>query len=143
MSKNNRMHVVALQTTVAQLTSDKAALAQALGELGYCHDQQTAFITASMSGADGVISQATLLAEAKAALAEAVSTNKTLCDDIEFQEFRFEGQKQLVGQLGKTCADLTKQIVELTSSRHWSRVAAIAAVAVLAIGACYHLNGVL
>lgn len=90
MSKTNgRMHIVALQSTIGSLEADKLALSQALAELGYCHDQQTAFITASMSGADGLICKDILLGESKAALAEAVETNKQLTDDLEFQAHRY------------------------------------------------------
>lgn len=133
MRKNNRMQVVALQTSIGTLTSEKLALQTALSELGYCHEQQTKFITDSMSGADGAISQTILLQETKAALAEAIETNKRLTDDLEFQEFRYEGQKKALGQANKTCATLTDQRDSLECRLKWARIVGLGA-CVLAIG---------
>lgn len=105
MAKQNRMHVVALQTTIGQLNSDKLALQAALAELGYCHEQQTKFITDSMSGADGAISKDLLLQEAKAALAEAIATNKRLTDDADFQAHRYTLQSNRLAQTARCAAD--------------------------------------
>ena len=106
MAKQNRMHIVALQTTIGQLNSDKLALQAALAELGYCHEQQTKFITDSMSGADGAISQTLLLQESKAALAEAIETNKRLTEDAEFQAHRHQLQAQRLAQTARCCREL-------------------------------------
>jgi hypothetical protein len=133
MRKNNRMQVVALQTSIGTLTSEKLALQTALAELGYCHEQQTKFITDSMSGADGAISRDILFAESKAALAEAVETNKRLTDDLEFQEFRYEGQKKALGQANKTCASLASIRDSLECRLKWAKITGLGACA-LAIG---------
>jgi hypothetical protein len=134
MSKKNRnMHVVALQTTLATVQAEKAALAETLATLGYCHEQQTLFITESMSGPDGVISKETLLREA-------VNTNKDLTDELEFQAHRYGLQKKALGHANKTCAQLQDQVTELTADRYWSRLAAYALGSVLAIGICYHIG---
>lgn len=110
MSKTNgRMHIVALQSTIGSLEADKLALSQALAELGYCHDQQTAFITASMSGADGLICKDILLGESKAALAEAVETNKQLTEELEFQAHRYQLLQAESGSKGKALASLSEQ----------------------------------
>lgn len=106
MAKQNRMHIVALQTTIGQLSSDKLALQTALAELGYCHEQQTKFITDSMSGADGAISKDLLLQESKAALAEAIETNKRLTGDAEFQAHRHHIQAQRLAQTARCCREL-------------------------------------
>lgn len=143
MRKNNRMQVVALQTTIGTLTSEKLALTEALQELGYCHDQQTAFITDSMSGPDGAISQGLLLQEAKASLAEAIETNKSLTDDLEFQAYRYENLKKSHAQLGRSCFDLSNEKESLKHNLYWTRVALIGAGLVLAIGACYHIGVIL
>ena len=110
MAKQNRMHVVALQTTIGQLNSDKLALQTALGALGYCHEQQTKFITDSMSGPDGAISRDILFAENKAALAEAVETNKQLTEDLEFQEHRYTLQSNRLAQTARCAADTSDRL---------------------------------
>ena len=110
MAKQNRMHVVALQTTIGQLNSDKLALQTALDALGYCHEQQTKFITDSMSGADGAISKDLLLQESKAALAEAIETNKRLTDDAEFQEHRYTLQSNRLAQTARCAADTSDRL---------------------------------
>lgn len=110
MAKQNRMHVVALQTTIGKLAAEKLALQVALDELGYCHDQQTAFITASMSGADGLICKDILLAESKAALAEAVKVNSGLTSDAEFQSHRYKLQAERLAQTARCAADLTERV---------------------------------
>lgn len=110
MAKQSRMHVVALQTTIGKLTAEKLALQVALDELGYCHDQQTAFITASMSGPDGSISQHTLLAESKAALAEAVKVNTDLTSDAEFQSHRYKLQAERLAQTARCCRELGDEL---------------------------------
>lgn len=110
MAKQNRMHVVALQTTIGQLGSDKLALQTALDALGYCHEQQTKFITDSMSGADGAISQGLLLQEAKAALAEAIETNKRLTEDAEFQAHRYTLQSNRLAQTARCAADTSDRL---------------------------------
>lgn len=110
MAKQNRMHVVALKTTIGKLTAEKLALQVALDELGYCHDQQTAFITASMSGVDGLICKDILLAESKAALAEAIETNKRLTEDAEFQAHRYTLQSNRLAQTARCAADLTDRV---------------------------------
>lgn len=106
MAKKQGSYIGALKVTVAKLTSDKLALQTALTELGYCHEQQTKFITDSMSGADGAISQTLLLQEAKAALAEAITTNKRLTDDAEFQAHRHQIQAQRLAQTARCCREL-------------------------------------
>lgn len=111
MAKQNRMHVVALQTTIGQLNSDKLALQTALDALGYCHEQQTKFITDSMSGADGAISKDLLLQESKAALAEAIETNKHLTDDAEFQAHRYTLQSNRLAQTARCAADTSDRLV--------------------------------
>lgn len=121
MAKQNRMHIVALQTTLGRLTSEKLALQAALVELGYCHEQQTKFITDSMSGPDGAISRDTLFAENTAALAEAVETNKQLTEDLEFQEHRYDLQKKALGQANKTCAALADIRDDLTKRLSWAK----------------------
>lgn len=133
MSKHNRMHVVALQTDLGKALAEKQALQIALAELGYCHEQQTKFITDNMSGADGAISRDILFAENKAALAQAIEINKGLTDDLEFQEFRYEGQKKALGQANKTCATLTDQRDSLECRLKWARITGLVACA-LAIG---------
>ena len=110
MSKNNRMHVVALQNSIGALTSEKLALQTALNELGYCHEQQTKFITDSMSGPDGAISRDILFAESKAALAEAVETNKQLTEDLEFQEHRYTLQSNRLAQTARCAADTSDRL---------------------------------
>lgn len=132
MSKKNRnMHVVALQTTVATLTAEKLALTEALGQLGYCHEQQTTFITESMSGPHGALSLDLLLREAKAALAEAIETNKGLTDDVEFQEYRYKNLLKSHGQLGRTCYDLSNEREALKHTLYWTRRVAIGAGVIL------------
>ena len=106
MAKQNRMHVVALQTTIGQLNSDKLALQTALAELGYCHEQTTQWITDNASGADGLISTRLLFEENKAALAEAIETNKRLTDDAEFQAHRHQLQAQRLAQTARCCREL-------------------------------------
>ena len=106
MAKQNRMHIVALQTTIGNLTTEKLVLAEALDKLGYCHAQQAKFITDSTSGPNGSISQATLFREAKAALAEAIETNKRLTDDAEFQAHRHQLQAQRLAQTARCCREL-------------------------------------
>lgn len=106
MSKKQGSYIGALKVTVANLTSDKLALQTALDALGYCHEQQTKFITDSMSGADGAISKDLLLQEAKAALAEAVETNKRLTEDAEFQAHRHQLQAQRLAQTARCCREL-------------------------------------
>lgn len=106
MSKKQGSYIGALKVTVANLTSDKLALQTALDALGYCPEQQTKFITDSMSGADGAISKDLLLQEAKAALAEAVETNKRLTDDAEFQAHRHQLQAQRLAQTARCCREL-------------------------------------
>lgn len=115
MAKQNRMHIVALQTTIGQLSSDKLALQTALAELGYCHEQQTKFITDSMSGPDGSISQTLLLQEAKAALAEAIETNKQLTDDAEFQQHRYQLRAQRLAQTARCCRELSDKLAAACS----------------------------
>lgn len=110
MAKQNRMHVVALQTTIGQLNSDKLALQTALDALGYCHEQQTKFITDSMSGADGAISKDLLLQESKAALAEAIETNKRLTEDAEFQAHRYTLQSNRLAQTARCAADTSDRL---------------------------------
>lgn len=110
MAKQNRMHIVALQTTIGQLSSDKLALQTALDALGHCHEQQTKFITDSMSGADGAISQGLLLQEAKAALAEAIGTNKRLTDDADFQAHRYTLQSNRLAQTARCAADTSDRL---------------------------------
>lgn len=110
MAKQNRMHVVALQTTIGKLAAEKLALQVALDELGYCHDQQTAFITASMSGADGLICKDILLAESKAALAEAIKVNTGLTSDAEFQSHRYKLQAERLAQTARCAADQTDRV---------------------------------
>lgn len=106
MAKQNRMHVVALQTTIGQLSSDKLALQTALAELGYCHEQTTQWITDNASGADGLISTRLLFEENKAALAEAIETNKRLTDDAEFQAHRYTLQSNRLAQTARCCREL-------------------------------------
>lgn len=140
MSKTNgRMHVVALQSTIGALEADKLALSQALAELGYCHDQQTAFITASMSGPDGAISKDILLTEAKAALAEAVETNKQLTEELEYQAHRYTLLNERNGHQGRTISRCQDDIDGMRNKQHWLTVALIATSTILAIGAAYHL----
>lgn len=133
MAKNNRMHVVALQSSIGTLTSEKLALQTALNELGYCHEQQTKFITDSMSGPDGAISRDILFAENKEALAEAVETNKQLTGDLEFQEHRYKLQGERVRQLGYACNALEDQRATLRQRLKWAKRIGLAA-CVLAIG---------
>lgn len=139
--KNQNMHVVALQTTVGQLTADKLALTQALAELGYCHEQQTAFITESMSGPTGCISKETLLLEAKASLAEAVDTNKRLTGDLAYQEHRYSLLQKEVGAKGRALAGATDTIAVLETKEYWLSVSTIALGLISAIGLAYHLPG--
>lgn len=106
MSKKQGSYIGALKVTVANLTSDKLALQTALDALGYCHEQQTKFITDSMSGADGAISKDLLLQESKAALAEAIETNKRLTEDAEFQAHRHQIQAQRLAQTARCCREL-------------------------------------
>lgn len=103
MAKQNRMHIVALQTTIGQLSSDKLALQTALDELGYCHEQTTQWITDNASGADGLISTRLLFEENKVALAEAIATNKRLTDDADFQAHRYTLQSNRLAQTAR-CA---------------------------------------
>ena len=110
MSKKQGSYIGALKVTVANLTRDKQALQVALDELGYCHDQQTAFITASMSGADGLICKDILLAESKAALAEAIKVNTGLTSDAEFQSHRYKLQAERLAQTARCAADLTDRV---------------------------------
>lgn len=125
MSKKNRnMHVVALQTTVANLTAEKLALTEALDQLGFCHEQQTAFITEAASGPDGSISQAFLLQEA-------VHTNKRLTDDLEFQNYRYENLQKSHGQLGRTCYDLSNEREQLKHTVYWLKRVAIGGAIIL------------
>lgn len=125
MSKKNRnMHVVALQTTVANLTAEKLALTEALDQLGFCHEQQTIFITESASGPDGSISQATMLQEA-------VVTNKRLTEELEFQEFRYANLQKSHGQMGRTCFDLSNEREALKHTLYWTRRVAIGAGVIL------------
>ena len=112
MRKNNRMQVVALQTDLGKALAEKLALQTALAELGYCHEQQTKFITDSMSGPDGAISRDILFAENKAALVEAVETNKRLIDDAAFQAHRYTLQSNRLAQTARCAAD--------TSDRLWA-----------------------
>jgi len=110
MAKQNRMHIVALQTTIGNLTAEKLALAEALGKLGYCHEQQTNFITDRMSGPFGSISLSTLFHETKAALAEAIETNKRLTDDAEFQQHRYALQSNRLAQTARCAADTSDRL---------------------------------
>lgn len=110
MRKNNRMQVVALQTDLGKALAEKLALQTALAELGYCHEQQTKFITDSMSGPDGAISRDILFAENKAALAEAVETNKQLTEDLEFQEHRYTLQSNRLAQTARCAADTSDRL---------------------------------
>ena len=103
MAKQDRMHIVALQTTIGQLSSDKLALQTALDELGYCHEQTTQWITDNASGADGLISTRLLFEENKVALAEAIETNKRLTDDADFQAHRYTLQSNRLAQTAR-CA---------------------------------------
>lgn len=140
MSKTNgRMHIVALQSTIGALEADKLALSQALAELGYCHDQQTAFITASMSGPDGAISTEIMLRESKAALAEAVETNKQLTEELEYQAHRYTLLNERNGHQGRTIRRCQDDIEGLKNKQHRLTVALIATGTILAIGAAYHL----
>lgn len=108
MSKNQgRMQVVALQTSLAAALSDNRQLSEALGELGYCHAQQTTFITDVASGPDGLISRDILFNETKHALAEAVDTNKRLTEDLEFQAHRYMLLQAEAGAKGKALAALS------------------------------------
>lgn len=111
MSKkhNSRMHIVALQNDLGVVTAERDALQVALSELGYCNDQQAAFISSSFSGPDGLISKDILLTESKAALAEAVSTNKRLTEDLEFQQHRYDLLGQDKAALGRTCRALVDE----------------------------------
>ncbi|ARB30322.1 hypothetical protein HOS87_gp11 [Pseudomonas phage phiNV3] len=118
MAKQNRMHIVALQTTLGRLTSEKLALQAALDALGYCHEQQTKFITDSMSGADGAISQTLLLQESKAALAEAIQTNKRLTEDAEFQAYRHQVQAQRLAQTARCCRELGDKLAAAYSETY-------------------------
>lgn len=117
MAKQNRMHIVALQTTIGNLTTEKLVLTEALDKLGYCHAQQAKFITDSTSGPNGSISQATLFREAKAALAEAIETNKHLTDDAEFQQHRYQLQGERVAQLGRACSVAANNLLEVNAER--------------------------
>ena len=110
MSKKQGSYIGALKVTVANLTSDKLALQTALDALGYCHEQQTKFITDSMSGADGAISKDLLLQESKAALAEAVATNKRLTDDADFQAHRYTLQSNRLAQTARCAADTSDRL---------------------------------
>lgn len=110
MAKQNRMHIVALQTTIGQLSSDKLALQTALAELGYCHEQTTQWITDNASGADGLISTRLLFEENKVALAEAVETNKRLTDDAEFQAHRYTLQSNRLAQTARCAADTSDRL---------------------------------
>lgn len=87
--KNGNMHIVALQTSLAAALADNQKLSDSLAELGYCHAQQTAFITDNVSGPGGLICQDILFNENKIALAEAIETNKQLTSDLEFQAHRY------------------------------------------------------
>lgn len=118
---NNRMQVVALQTTIGQLQAEKLGLSTALAELGYCHDQQTAFITASMSGPHGQISNGVLLREAQAALAEAVATNKDLTEELEFQAHRYDTIKGSLGHSNRGLLQAQDQITNLSNSLKWAK----------------------
>lgn len=110
MSKKQGSYIGALKVTVANLTSDKLALQTALDALGYCHEQQTKFITDSMSGADGAISQGLLLQESKVALAEAIETNKRLTEDAEFQAHRYTLQSNRLAQTARCAADTSDRL---------------------------------
>lgn len=110
MAKQNRMHIIALQTTIGNLTTEKLVLTEALDKLGYCHAQQAKFITDSTSGPNGSISQATLFREAKAALAEAIETNKQLTDDAEFQQHRYALQSNRLAQTARCAADTSDRL---------------------------------
>ena len=110
MSKNQGSYIGALKVTVANLTSDKLALQTALDALGYCHEQQTKFITDSMSGADGAISKDLLLQESKAALAEAIETNKRLTEDADFQAHRYTLQSNRLAQTARCAADTSDRL---------------------------------
>lgn len=103
MSKKQGMYIGILKREINVLKGDKEALEYALQELGYCSEQQANFIT-SMSS-EGICKDQ-LLAESKAALAEAVATNKRLTDDLEFQEHRYRVQGERLKQTGKACRDL-------------------------------------
>ena len=133
MSKKQGSYIGALKVTVSKLTADNQALAQSLAQLGYCHEQQTKFITDSTSGPHGTISQALLFNEAKAALAEAIETNKQLTEDAEFQQHRYKLQAERVGQLGRTCASLTDERDSLRKRLKTAKVIGLFA-CVLAIG---------
>lgn len=110
MAKQNRMHIVALQTTIGQLSSDKLALQTALAELGYCHEQTTQWITDNASGADGLISTRLLFEESKVALAEAIETNKRLTEDAEFQAHRYTLQSNRLAQTARCAADTSDRL---------------------------------
>lgn len=110
MAKQNRMHIVALQTTIGQLSSDKLALQTALAELGYCHEQTTQWITDNASGADGLISTRLLFEENKVALAEAIATNKRLTDDADFQAHRYTLQSNRLAQTARCAADTSDRL---------------------------------
>lgn len=139
---NNRMQVVALQTTIGQLEAEKLGLSQALTELGYCHDQQTVFITESMSGPHGNITQATLLREAQAALAEAVSTNKDLTEELEFQAHRYDTIKGSLGHSNRGLLQAQDQITNLSKRLYWAKRLGYV-VCALAIGQALQNAGVI
>lgn len=104
--KNGNMHIVALQTSLAAVQHERDQLAVALAELGYCHEQQTNFITNEASRSTSVDF---LFGEAKVALAEAVETNKRLTDDLEFQAHRYTLLQAEAGAKGKALAALSAE----------------------------------
>ena len=99
-----------LKGTVVKLEASVASLQGALQELGYCHAQTTQWITDNASGADGLISTRILFEENKAALAEAIETNKRLTDDAEFQAHRYTIQSNRLAQTARCAADTSDRL---------------------------------
>lgn len=143
--KNGNMHIVALQTSLAAALADNQKLSDSLAELGYCHAQQTAFITDAHSGPDGLISKDILFNENKIALAEAVETNKQLTEDLEFQAHRYTLLQKEVRSRSVALVDATQDIERLkarvnTVLTGGRLVAAVLAIAV--VGLSLQLAGV-
>lgn len=141
MAKNNRMHVVALQTSIGTLTSEKLALQTALNELGYCHEQTTQWITDNASGAGGLISTRILFEENKAALAEAIEANRHLTDDAEFQAHRYTLQSNRLAQTARCAADTSDRLYATEKRLHKARCVVVgmsAAILVVTVAATIH-----
>lgn len=137
MSKKQGLYIGALKTTVANLEADKRALTEALENLGYCHEQQTKFITEASSGPNGAISQGLLLQEA-------ITTNKRLTEEREYQDHRYTLLQERNGQQCRTIkknGEVIEDLEDRLSSAHkaiWSMVGMLFVASVAT--AAYHLS---